>query len=155
MRSLLCVYMSLTEVTSTRSVHVTYCEPNREEKPAARSILGGSLPPCPPVHVGRVERLYSVADFSNVISNQELKQLAEADDQEVVREIQVSGPRNTGQWSARYRSVVREIQVSGPRDTGQWSARYRSVVREIQVSGRSICRRSAYATRPQTCVIMT
>ena len=34
--------------------------------------------------------LFTFADFSNVISKQDVKVLAEADDQEVVREIQVS-----------------------------------------------------------------
>jgi hypothetical protein len=33
--------------------------------------------------------LFLIADFSNVISKQEVKILAEADDQEVVREVQV------------------------------------------------------------------
>jgi hypothetical protein len=32
----------------------------------------------------------SPSDFSNVISKQDVKTLAEADDQEVVREVQVS-----------------------------------------------------------------
>ena len=34
--------------------------------------------------------VFTFADFSNVISKQDVKVLAEADDQEVVREIQVS-----------------------------------------------------------------
>ncbi len=32
----------------------------------------------------------NVSDFSNVISKQDVKTMAEADDQEVVREVQVS-----------------------------------------------------------------
>lgn len=40
-----------------------------------------------------------IQDFSNVISKQDVKVLAEADDQEVVREVQVSDGWCCYQWS--------------------------------------------------------